>query len=122
MKEVTKDVALIAKCGLYCGACGSYRKGRCPGCHENAKAGWCTVRSCCQEHHFDSCADCKEFADPRDCRKHNNVISKLMGLVLNSDRCACVLKLRELGRDGFAQFMTEHQIQTLPRRGAVKEA
>ena len=49
---------LVARCGLYCGACGSYLKGRCPGCRENVKATWCKVRACCGEHSYASCADC----------------------------------------------------------------
>jgi hypothetical protein len=40
MKEVLVNKDLVAHCGLYCGACGAYLKGRCPGCHENVKAGW----------------------------------------------------------------------------------
>jgi len=32
MKEIIADEKLVAKCGLYCGACGAYLKGRCPGC------------------------------------------------------------------------------------------
>lgn len=40
----------VAYCGLYCGACKSHRKGKCPGCRENSKATWCEIRKCCQEH------------------------------------------------------------------------
>lgn len=116
MKEIVQDNSLVAYCGLYCGACGSYLKGRCPGCHENAKAGWCNVRSCCGEHHYASCADCKEFTDPNDCKKFNNFFSRVMGSILNSNRHACVLKIRELGVDGYAAFMTERKLQRLPRR------
>jgi len=38
MKTITSNAELVAYCGLYCGACGAYLKGRCPGCHENKKA------------------------------------------------------------------------------------
>ena len=117
MKEITVNEDLVAYCGLYCGACGAYLKGRCPGCHENAKAGWCKIRSCCPEHFYASCADCKEFGDPNDCRKFNNWIGKIVGFVLNSNRQACVLKIRELGPGGYAAFMAERRRQTLPRRG-----
>jgi len=37
--------------------------------------------------------------------------------MLNSNRQACVLKIRELGLDGYAAFMAERKRQTLPRRG-----
>lgn len=118
MKEIAVNKDLVAFCGLYCGACGAYLKGRCPGCHENAKAGWCKIRTCCPEHAHATCADCKEFGDPNDCRKFNNWVSTILGIVLNSNRRACVLKIRELGLDGFAAFMAERGRQTLPRRGA----
>jgi hypothetical protein len=34
---------------------------------------------------------------------------------MRSYRRACVLKIRELGRDGFATFMTENRQQTIRR-------
>lgn len=118
MKEIAANKDLVARCGLYCGACGAHLKGRCPGCHENAKATWCTIRTCCAEHGYTTCADCKEFTDPNDCGKFNNWISKAMGIVFGSNRRACVLKIRELGVEGYATFMTEQKRQSLPRRGA----
>jgi Protein of unknown function (DUF3795) len=117
MKEVTVNKELVANCGLYCGACRAYLKGRCPGCHENAKATWCKIRPCCAEHAYATCADCKEFPNPNNCRTFNNLFSKVIGVVLNSDRQACVLKIRELGVEGFAAFMASKKRQTLPRRG-----
>ena len=116
MREIVVDRNLVAYCGLYCGACGSYLKGRCPGCHENVKAKWCRIRTCCGEHAFASCADCKEFTDPNDCAKFNNLIAKVFGLVFNSNRQACVLKIRELGLDGYATLMAQKKRQSLPRR------
>jgi hypothetical protein len=117
MLTLQADTKLIARCGLYCGACGRYLRGRCPGCHENAKATWCKVRACCEERGFATCAECQDVPDPNDCRKFNNVISKVIGLVLNSDRQACVLKIRDLGALDYARFMAERGIQSLPRRG-----
>ena len=108
---------LVAHCGLYCGACGSYLKGRCPGCHDNVKATWCKIRVCCREHSYTTCADCQEFADPNDCGMFNNWIAKVVGFVLRSNRQACVLKIRELGVDGFAAYMAEKKLQSLPRSG-----
>jgi len=116
-RELTRDPALVASCGLYCGACRSYLKGRCPGCLGNVKAGWCKVRTCCAERRLKSCADCEEHPDPDTCRKFNNLIARVIGIVLNSDRRACVLKIRELGLEGFAGIMAERGRQTVPRRG-----
>jgi hypothetical protein len=117
MKEVAVNKDLVAYCGLYCGACGSYLKGRCPGCRENVKAGWCPQRKCCAEHQYATCANCKEFADAKDCRHFNTFIAKTMSLLFNSNRPAGVRKIRELGPEGFAAFMAEKKLMKLPRRG-----
>jgi hypothetical protein len=116
-RVLARDPALVASCGLYCGACRSYLKGRCPGCHGNVKATWCKVRACCAEGQLASCAECAEHRDPVTCRKFNNLIARVIGIVLNSDRRACVLKIRELGLEGFAGFMAKRGRHTLPRRG-----
>ncbi len=110
MKEIKTDVALVAKCGLYCGACSKYRKGKCQGCSENKKATWCTLRACCIEKEIASCADCNEFDDVMACKKYNTIMAKLFGFVFNSDRAACVNKIKEIGYEQFAQNMTEHKI------------
>jgi len=117
MREIVADSNLVAYCGLYCGSCRSYLKGRCPGCHENARATWCGVRRCCQERGYASCADCRDHADPNGCRQFNNVISKVMSLVFNSNRPACVLKIREVGLADYAALMARRRRQSLPRRG-----
>lgn len=90
MREITADKSLVAFCGLYCGACGSYLKERCPGCAANNKASWCGIRKCCKGKGILSCAECTDFADAMDCRKFNNLMSKLFGLVFRSDRGACI--------------------------------
>ncbi|MFH1132535.1 MAG: DUF3795 domain-containing protein [Pseudomonadota bacterium] len=117
MKEVTANNELVAYCGLYCGACGAYLKGRCQGCHENVKAKWCKVRACCLENSYLTCAACDEFEDPNDCRKFNNFFSKMIGFFFNSNRRVCVLKIRELGVDGFAVHMAKLKKQSFPRKG-----
>ena len=113
MKGVTASAELVAHCGLYCGACRSYRKGRCPGCHDNEKATWCKVRACCQDDSYATCADCGEFAEPRDCRKFHNLFSRIIGFVLRSDRRACILRIREIGPDAFAAEMADKKAQTI---------
>jgi hypothetical protein len=115
MKPIVADPKLVAYCGLYCGACGAYRRGRCPGCQGNEKATWCNVRTCCIENSYLSCADCRTIADPRDCKKFNNVISRLFGLIFRSDRRACVLQIRQHGLQGHAELMAAQQIQSLRR-------
>lgn len=115
IKEVIADRNLIAYCGLYCGACGKYLKSKCPGCKENEKAGWCKVRKCCIENKLASCADCKTVA-LKDCKMYYNFMSKMIGLLLNSDRSACIKKIGEIGYDEFAKEMALSKSQTIKRK------
>lgn len=116
MPDIKVDAELVAYCGLYCGACRSCLAGKCNnGCHENSKASWCKVRSCCMERQIKSCAECAEFADPRACRKFNNLISKLFGLLFKSDHAACIAQIKQLGLDGHARTMAEMRTQTIKR-------
>ena len=114
-KEIIADKNLVAFCGLYCGACRSYLKGKCPGCKDNVKASWCKIRSCCMERNFKSCADCTSVI-LMDCAKYNNAISKLIGFVFNSNRQACITRIKEIGYEGFSLEMTEKKAQTLKRK------
>jgi hypothetical protein len=115
MKEVVADPSLVAYCGLYCGACRAYRKGRCPGCHENRKAGWCKIRACCAEHEFASCANCAECSDPNECGNFNGLVARFFALLFRSDRAACIRQIRELGIDGHAEEMARTGRQSLRR-------
>ncbi len=115
MKEVITDKALIAFCGLYCGACKSFLKEKCPGCKENFKARWCAVRTCNLEHNYNSCADCKEYPNAKDCKKFNNPISKIFGVVFRSDRNAGIEMIKQKGYDSFASYMAENKLQSIRR-------
>lgn len=109
------DTKLIARCGLYCGACGKHLKGKCPGCAGNDKATWCKIRACCAEHDYASCADCTEYSDAAQCKHFNNVMSKIFALVFNSNRPACVKAIRDDGYEAFAERMAKEERQSLPR-------
>ena len=115
MSEVCADTNLIACCGLYCGACKRYVKGKCPGCPENEKATWCKVRLCCKEHSYTSCADCSIIDNLRDCKKLNNFISKFFALVFRSDRIACLASIKEKGYEAYAQEMTDKKIMSIKK-------
>ena len=94
----------IAACGLFCGTCRKFVKGSCPGCHANGKATWCEIRTCCIGHGWQSCAECTLM--PLDeCRKFNNFMGKLFGLVFRSDRRGCIERIREVGEQAFAEEM-----------------
>lgn len=115
MKEIIANPNMVAYCGLYCGACKSFLKDRCPGCHENFKATWCKVRSCCIESKYLSCADCKTFNDPKDCKKFNNPVSKVIGFFLRSNRSACIEQIKALGIEGHAKDMASNVRHTMRR-------
>ncbi|MFA6583689.1 MAG: DUF3795 domain-containing protein [Elusimicrobiaceae bacterium] len=103
MKEIIADTRLIAACGLYCGGCGAYLKGKCPGCSGNDRASWCKVRTCCLEKKVKSCADCP--TDVKKCGYYTNFISKAVGFFLRSDRSACIARIKQIGYPAFAGEM-----------------
>lgn len=107
---------LIACCGLYCGCCKAYVNKKCPGCAKNEKATWCATRKCAVSKSIPNCSECKDFSDFHQCKKLNNIISKLFGLFLNSDRIKALEKLKELGPENFAKYMSENKLQTIKRR------
>jgi hypothetical protein len=115
MPNISTDPKLVAHCGLYCGACKAYLKGRCPGCHENAKATWCKVRTCCMTAGYASCADCRDLPEAMDCRKFNNAISKVFGLLFRSDRGACIRQIKAAGLAGHAEKMAAAGRHTIKR-------
>jgi hypothetical protein len=115
MPEIAANPNLIAYCGLYCGACGAYLKGKCPGCKLNEKATWCQVRACNREYEYASCADCKQVTQFADCRKLNNFVSKIFALLFHSDRPGCLAMIRQKGYEGYARHMAANQLQSLKK-------
>jgi len=115
LKKIVADKNLIAYCGLYCGACKKYLKGRCSGCHQNEGATWCKVRNCCIENSYLSCADCKEFSNQSKCKMFNNFISKVFALIFRSDRQACIDLIKEKGYEHYAQKMISTEEMVIKR-------
>jgi hypothetical protein len=115
MKPIIADAKLVARCGLYCGACGAYLRERCGGCGDAPKFACCPVRKCCIENNYASCAECQTFSNPRNCKKFNNFISKLFGLFFRSNRCACIAQIREKGLQAHADIMAMNQTQSIRR-------
>lgn len=94
----------VAYCGLYCGACRSLKKGKCPGCYGNEKASWCEIRKCCQANGYASCADCR-LMPLKDCKKYNTIFARVIGFVTRTDRSRCIDRIKEAGIDVFAGEM-----------------
>lgn len=115
MKPIVNDPELVAICGLYCGACPRYRKGKCPGCREYVKATWCKLRTCGLERGYESCAECVDYREVNDCPKFNNFISRLFALVFRSNRRACIEQIRNQGIEGHAKIMAELKRHSLKR-------
>ena len=113
-KPIEVDSELIARCGLYCGACRKYLSGKCPGCRLNKKASWCKIRLCSASMGYHSCADCT--MEVRDCKTFSNFISRIFAVVFASDRNACIARIREIGKEAFAKEMAEKRQQTIKRR------
>lgn len=85
----------VAYCGLYCGACKSQLKGKCPGCYGNEKATWCEIRKCCNEHGYATCADCldnPEHMHPVQKEKESQIGSKRFDLNSHSGRYAPIFR------------------------------
>lgn len=115
MKEIVTDKNLVAYCGLYCGACRSYLQNRCKGCHENIKASWCRIRSCCIEHKYLSCANCTTHSDPNRCSFFNNLVSKIFAFIFKSDRKACIEQIRIKGIEHHAREMSSKGLQSIKK-------
>jgi hypothetical protein len=114
MREVTADPALVACCGLYCGACGSFLKEKCEGCQKSGKNSWCQVKKCANKKGISTCAQCLEYPNPSDCKKFNNFISKIFGFILKSDRPACLREIRASNLQAYAEKMAglkQHSIR-----------
>jgi hypothetical protein len=114
--ELVADQNLVSLCGLYCGACGAFLKGKCEGCHETRKREWCKVRACCLDKKYATCADCGTFQNPDDCKKFNNIVSKIFGFFTKSDRAACIRQIRENGSQAFAVKMAGLKMHAIRRK------
>jgi Protein of unknown function (DUF3795) len=111
---------VIAYCGLYCGACRSYQKGKCPGCAKNVKANWCKIKKCCEEQSLKSCADCIEFNDVMKCKKFNHIISKIFAIILRSNRHGNIEYIKQNGYAAFADLMIKTKSMSV-RKGLLNE-
>ena len=91
----------IAFCGLFCGNCGNFKRGRCKGCAEEAWFKMCRVRPCAIEKGFATCAECEEL---ETCKILNNFIAKIFSFIFRSDKMASLRMIRDEGMEEFIAF------------------
>ena len=113
--EIIQNEEMIAYCGLYCGSCSKYLKGKCPGCKENEKAAWCKIRQCCRDTDRRSCAECKDFAEVKECKKYDNTIARVIEFVSRTDRSGCISFICQNGYSDFAREMTKKGKMSMPK-------
>ena len=105
LSEPGRD-AHIAACGLFCTNCSRFKSNKCQGCQVAPPFKSCPVRKCCAEKSVTDCGQCDEFAAPRDyreCKKLNNIISKVIGFMVGSHRTAGCAMLRDQGREHYLE-------------------
>ncbi len=114
MREIIANQDLLAYCGLYCGACKQYLAEKCEGCKKNIKSEkWCQLKNCCKENNYQTCADCSTFATTeslKNCKKFNNIFSKIFSLLFRSDRASCIGRIREVKSEKFVDEMAKNKI------------
>ena len=115
MEDIVIDKNLVSFCGLYCGTYGKYKKEKCMGCQKNEKASWCKIRSCNIENGYLSCADCKEYSDPKECKKYSNFVASIFEIIFKSSRKAGIEMIKEIGYEDFAKYMAENNLVSLKR-------
>lgn len=118
--DITKDENLIAYCGLYCGACPRFLKGKCNGCKENNPS-WCKVKPCNLENNYTSCADCKQFDSVSDCKIFNPLLIRFGELVSRTSRKAGIQLIKDKGRTEFVNLMAENKLVSI-KKGITKKS
>lgn len=95
---------IVARCGLICSKCGSFIRGKCPGCFSGKQAfASCPVKKCTEDRGILNCAACKDFADLKECGKINSFIAKVIGFITKSDRIGKLNRIRTIGLDKFKE-------------------
>lgn len=95
---------IVARCGLVCSNCGMFRTGKCAGCpSETPMFKNCPVKACAILHEHDTCAQCTQFGELKECRKLHNFISRAFGFVFRTDRIGNLVRIREVGLDAFRE-------------------
>ena len=93
---------IVACCGLVCSECAMYLNNKCRGCRgERPVFQNCKIRKCNMDNEYDTCADCTDFQELRECKKLNNIISKIFGFIYKTNRIESLNRIRETGLEKF---------------------
>ena len=114
-QEIIVDESLVAYCGLYCGACPRYLKGKCPGCRTTSKSSWCKVKPCNTENGWRSCAECTQHEDVAACAKYNPLIIRIGEFVSRTSRRAGIQMIKGKGFSAFSQHMANHKLVSIKK-------
>ncbi len=112
--DIVRDENLVAYCGLYCGACPRYLKGKCKGCKENNPS-WCKITPCNLEHDYSSCADCTEFDSVSDCKKFNPLLIRLGEFISKTSRNDGIKLIKEEGKTAFMNYMADNRLVSIKK-------
>jgi hypothetical protein len=110
-EQMTGSEQLISYCGFYCGACPTFTSGKCEGCRGDSPkcaVGYktCSVKPCCVENGFSTCADCTIYTSLKECKKYNPLSIRFGEWISNTSRGKAIELIREKGQTEFSTFMT----------------
>jgi hypothetical protein len=93
---------IVACCGLICSDCARFKKNKCGGCRSKRPVFLnCKIRKCNIENHYYTCAECKYFEELKECKKLNNMISKIFEFIYKTKRIENLNRIREIGLEKF---------------------
>jgi hypothetical protein len=99
---------IVGKCGLVCSKCSAFVRGKCLGCLSGKQAfKSCGVRKCAETKNIPNCSGCGDYPDLKQCGKLNSFISKIIGLMSDSNRLGNLNRIREAGLQKFEEESAE---------------
>ncbi|TXT67677.1 MAG: hypothetical protein BAJALOKI1v1_30040 [Promethearchaeota archaeon] len=106
-----KGLDLVTYCGLWCGACPSFHRGRCKGCrtteNKNPKKKKCGygIRKCCKDRGIEYCGQC----DAYPCSKINRLITSQKGRKEYDYRHNIPQNFQMIKKEGFEKWLQYQQ-------------
>ena len=67
------------------------------------------------EKGINSCAQCDEYTDVKDCKMFDNFVAKMFEFVFKSDRKAGIKMIKESGYEEFARYMAENKLVSIKK-------